>query len=238
MQRFSRPQLLLILFLAAPLLAGCAEGPLWRTGNLSPWVRQKWADEEKQYGATLRTKLNDLDALASRAGSMSAEDRNKWSSQLAHLANNDPSPLLRARVVEVLPRFPSPTADVAMQKAMGDQDPGVRIAACTALAKRGGGDGLQLVSQALEDKDLDVRLAAIHAIGQFKDPQIASQAVRTLGVALEDKDPAIQYRAIESLRNVSGRDYGNNLVAWRTFVEGGEPVETPPSFVEQIRSWF
>ena len=26
---------------------GCAEGPLWRLGQLSPWAREKWAAEEK-----------------------------------------------------------------------------------------------------------------------------------------------------------------------------------------------
>jgi hypothetical protein len=238
MQRFSWSNISLIVYLTLPLLAGCAEGPLWRTGNFAPWVRQKWAKEEKQYGATLRTKLNDVDALASRAWSMRADDRDKWSAQLAHLAASDPSPLLRARIVEVLPLFPSPQADAALRNAIRDRDSGVRIAACKALGQRGGADGLQALSHAMSDDNLDVRLAAIRALGELDEPATSGEAIRSLGVALDDKDPAIQYRAIESLRNVSGRDYGNNLVAWREFVQGGQPVETPPSIVEQIRSWF
>jgi hypothetical protein len=238
MQRSSWSDISLFVYLALPLLAGCAEGPLWRTGNLAPWVRQKWAEEEKQYGATLRTKLNDVDALASRARSMSAEDRAKWSAQLSHLAAGDPSPLLRARIVEVLPQFPSPQADATLRSAIRDRDSGVRIAACTALGQRGGADALQSLSRAMSDEDLDVRLAAVRALGEFDESATSGEAIRQLGVALDDKDPAIQYRAIESLRNVSGRNYGNNLVAWREFVHGGQPVETPPSIVEQIRSWF
>jgi hypothetical protein len=228
----------LILCLGLSCWVGCAEGPLWRTGNLSPWVRQKWADEEKQYGATLRTKLSDLDALVQRAPSMDAQDRNQWSTQLSQLAMNDPSPLLRSRIIEALPLFPSADADAALRAAARDDDPSVRVAACTAWGKRGGREGLQVLSHGLEDDDIDVRLAAIRAMGDLKEPQIASETVRTLGVALEDKDPAIQYRAIESLRDVSGRDYGNNLVAWREFVQGGQPAVATPSVVERIRNWF
>lgn len=228
----------LIVCIGLPLWLGCAEGPLWRTGNLSPWVRQRWANEEKQYGATLRTKLNDLDALVRQAPSMKAEERNRWSAQLSHLAVDDPSPLLRARIVEALPLFPSPEADAAMRAAAHDEDPSVRIAACTAWGKRGGRESLQVLSHGLQDGDIDVRLAAIRALGDLEEPQVAADAVRTLGAALEDKDPAIQYRAIDSLRDVSGRDYGNDLVAWRAYAKGEDPPQPTLSLVEQIRRWF
>jgi hypothetical protein len=36
-----------------------------------------------------------------------------------------------------------------------------------------------------------------------------------LARALEDADPAVQYRAVASLKKVSGRDLGNDVNAWR-----------------------
>ena len=39
------------------LLAGCAEGPLWRSGKLNPWARNQWA-EEARIADTLFVKKN------------------------------------------------------------------------------------------------------------------------------------------------------------------------------------
>jgi HEAT repeat protein len=228
----------LLLACLAALSTGCAKGPLWRLGGLSPWVQKQWADEEKQYGATLRTKLSELESVAARAPGMEPAEREGWANQLAHLAVSDPSPLLRARVVAVLPVFASPAADAALRAALGDQDLDVRVTACEAWGRRGGGEAVQLLSDKLNrDTETDVRLAAIRALGELEGEQ-ATGAVRTLGVALDDKNPAIQFRAIESLRQVSGRDYGTDLVAWRQFVQGGQPEPTTPTFAERLRSWF
>jgi hypothetical protein len=57
-------------------------------------------------------------------------------------------------------------------------------------------------------------------------------------MALDDPDPALQRRAVESLRQVTGRDFGNDVVAWRTYVQGGEPARRRPSLVEIWRRWL
>jgi HEAT repeat protein len=233
------PRICWLTCLAVPILAGCAKGPMWRLGGLSPWVQQQWAEEEKTYGATLHTKLSELDGLVARAGSMQPEERENWAGQLARLAISDPSPLLRTRVVAALPSFPSPASDAALRTALTDKDLDVRVAACEAWGRRGGSDAVQLLSERVSgDADTDVRLAAIRALGQLDDQQTASGAVRALGVALEDKNPAIQFRAIESLRGLSGRDYGTDLVAWRQFVQGGQPAEPAPTIADRLRNWF
>jgi HEAT repeat protein len=230
---------LLACLLVPVVLVGCAKGPAWRLGALSPWVQQKWAEEEKQYGATLYTKLADVEALAARATSMDAAERDRWSQQFAQLATSDPSPLLRARIVAALPAFPSPAADAALQAALDDKDLDVRCAACEAWGRRGGSQALQLLSTKLAiDEELDVRLAAIRALGRLDQQPTSAAAVRALGVALDDKNPAVQFVAIESLRNVSGRDYGTDLVAWRDFAAGGQPPEPTPTIAERLRSWF
>lgn len=228
---------LLVCLLGLAILSGCAKGPAWRLGALSPWVQQQWAEEEKNYGATLYTKLADVKALTAQAPSMEPAERDRWSNHLAGMAINDPSPLLRARIVEALPAFPSPAADAAMQAALEDPDIDVRCAACEAWGRRGGADSVRLLSERLSNEEqVDVRLAAIRALGRLQ--QQPAEAAQALGVALDDKDPAIQFSATQALREVSGRDYGTDLVAWREFVRGGDPAEPTLTLADQIRGWF
>jgi hypothetical protein len=85
------------------------------------------------------------------------------------------------------------------------------------------------------DGDLDVRIAAARELGKFED----RAAVQSLGAALDDPDPALQRRAVESLRRISGEDFGNSVPAWRQYVRG-EPVDQPepPSMVQWLLTYF
>ena len=64
-------------------------------------------------------------------------------------------------------------------------------------------------------------------------------SVGALGQALEDRDPAMQYAAVQSLRDVTDRDFGNDVSRWRQFVAGKQPE--PPrsiSVAERFRRLF
>jgi hypothetical protein len=63
--------------------------------------------------------------------------------------------------------------------------------------------------------------------------------VQALGIALDDADPALQHRAVQSLERVSGEDFGDSVPAWRQYVRG-EPVNAPepPSIAERFRELF
>ena len=93
-----------------------------------------------------------------------------------------------------------------------------------------------VLSQVLTgDDDPDVRLEAIEALGQCRDPA----AVAALGPALEDRDPAMQYRAVLALKELTGEDFGNDVDRWRQYVQGDVPVQTPPSsLAERLRRIF
>ena len=78
-------------------------------------------------------------------------------------------------------------------------------------------------------------LAAARGLASYRGPA----AERALAIALDDKDPALQYRAMQSLREISDRDYGNNAVAWREYLRGGNPAPPEgPSIVERINDLF
>jgi len=113
-------------------------------------------------------------------------------------------PLIRVEILRALGRYPSPAADVILKAALSDADIHVRVAACEAWGKRGDAAAVQLLSDALRgDVDADVRLAAAKALGESKN----AAAVPPLGEALADSDPAMQYRAVLSLKQVTGRTW-------------------------------
>ena len=77
---------------------------------------------------------------------------------------------------------------------------------------------------------VDVRLAAGRALGQLG----GDDAVAALRPALDDPDPALQYRAMQSLREITGKDFGDNVVSWREYVRGeGAPAEI--SLVDRMK---
>ena len=91
---------------------------------------------------------------------------------------------------------------------MADADSHVRMAACEAWGRRGDGQGVALLAEALHgDVDADVRLAAAKALGETKGPQ----TVAALAEALDDADPAMQYRAVTSLEKSTGKRLGGNV---------------------------
>jgi hypothetical protein len=221
-----------LLELAA--LSGCSKGPLWRTGYISPWARKKWAEDER-YGPTLFTRLPAIKSLADRAAWMDPAEQQRVSQEFAEQLRTESNPLVRIHLVKALGAFPTPTAAEALRTALTDSDTEVRMAACSAWQRRGGPEGLEALAQVVgSDTSLDVRLAATRALSTFRDPA----AVRALGMALDDSDPALQYRAVQSLKSVSGRDYGTDLTAWRQFVRGDNPLPPQqPSLVERLRNW-
>jgi len=81
------------------------------------------------------------------------------------------------------------------------------------------------------DIEHDVRMAAARALGQSHE----QVAVMALGNALDDKDPAMQYRAVISLRQITGQDLGNDVNKWREYVKSGKlaPVQASTS-----HHWF
>jgi HEAT repeat protein len=84
------------------------------------------------------------------------------------------------------------------------------------------------------DVDGDVRLAAAGALGETKNPA----AVAPLGEALADPDPAMQYRAVLSLKQTAGKDLGNSVERWQQYVKGELPAEPTPSLADRFRRLF
>lgn len=217
------------------LHTGCATGPMAEYYAWNPFRKQ--GPEETQYGPSPAVRRAELLDLIDRAEQMTSVERAKAAADLAYRMPNEVDPLLRADTVRALGAMQAPASSEALRLAMKDSDAKVRIATCEAWRLHEGPLAVSALSEILaSDADDDVRLAAARALGQFEDPR----AVRGLSLALDDSNPALQYRAMESLKNNTGHDYGHDVVAWRNFVQnGGEPQRgRGPSLVERFTDRF
>jgi HEAT repeat protein len=84
------------------------------------------------------------------------------------------------------------------------------------------------------DTNGDVRQAAVEALGRTTDPK----ALAPLTEALADPDPAMQALAQEALVASSGKDFGNNVEAWREYAQTGKTGAAEVSFAEKLRRTF
>ncbi|MHB8863575.1 MAG: HEAT repeat domain-containing protein [Pirellulaceae bacterium] len=216
-------------------LAGCADGPVPYLMALNPTMRRQWAADEA-YAPTLHRQLAEVEALRGSAKTLSAEQQVHWCGELQHIISTHSNPLLRAACVETLVLFSVPESSEGLRLALQDTDATVRQAACRAWGSRGGQEAMELLAERLgSDSQKDVKLAAARELGRFSDP-VAYQA---LGLALQDGDAALQYRAIESLKQSSRKNFGNNLQAWQQFAQGQDPgPEYSPSLADRVRELF
>jgi HEAT repeat protein len=221
--------LLLCCGLAAMTMAGCADMDI-----LPSWVPFQGAPSDELPGVvTPAQRITQLRELSNKAGQSSEAEKQRISQQLAESIKTEKDPLIRMEIIRTLGRYPGPAADAILKAALADADTHVREIACEAWGRRRDADAVKTLGNVLQsDVDTDVRLAAAKALGETRN----KDAVAPLGEALSDNDPAIQYRAVLSLEQVTGKDLGENLGQWQQYVKGEH--SEPPSLAERIRHWF
>jgi len=208
--------------------SGCAEGPLWRTGQYSPWVRNKWAEEEK-IADTLFTRKRRMESVVAQATNSSIDVQEEAALALSDIIFRDKVLLMRLHAVKLLGRLNSPTSVETLAKASRDNDKEIRLAAITALKMVSPDAAVPQLQEIIgSDTDIDVRLAATEALGNFP----GRSSVEALSLSLNDRDPALQVRAAESLQRVTGEPLGRNIVAWQEYV-GSNVVATPNKVIGQ-----
>jgi hypothetical protein len=206
---------------------GCARDGGDSQAFLFPWQERP----EKIPGVkTPQERISELKTIAA-----SRTPAAGLSEQLAKEIQQEQDPMVRQHIVRALARMPDARAAAVLHAGLEDPEKNVRIACCHVWGERGGPEAVQELTTVLEaESDVDVRMAAAKALGETKN----AAAVQPLASVLADNDPAIQRRAIESLKSVSGKDYGYDVQAWRQYA-AGEPVQTEPvSIAERLRQWF
>ena len=193
-----------------------------------------WPFPERKL-TTFHTPSMRVDAVhefAMKSTGVDSPEQRQITDQLARQIQVEPDPLVRQAVGTSISEYKTPMALQVLQAGLNDENPSVRISCCRALAKRADPTSVQPLSGALkQDKDIDVRMAAAEALGKINSPE----AIKALGVALDDRDPALQYAGVQSLKAITGKDYGPDVQAWRQVAAGQAPAPYTPSVAERLR---
>jgi|GEM_PF-1284665 len=229
-RRLNIIRLLLLLMASATVqqFSGCSEGPLWRSGKYSPWVRNKWAEEEK-IADTLFTRKRRMETVVQNAINGPINAQEDAAQALSDIIFRDKVLLMRLHAVRLIGKLKSsPSAVETLIKASKDNDRDIRLAAIESWKTLGTDAAVPQLQEIIgSDTDIDVRLAATEALGNF--PGRAS--VGALSLSLNDRNPALQVRATESLRKITGEPIGRNVVAWQNYVQNVSPQNSIPTGV-------
>jgi hypothetical protein len=184
---------------------------------------------------TYHTPSMRVDAVrqfAERSTHVDSPEQRKLADQLAKQIQIEPDPIVRLAVVQTIAEFKTPMAQQVLEAGLNDDDDAVRIACCQELGKRGDAASVEKLGTVLRsDAGMDVRLAAAKALGHFKTPE----SMKALVAALDDRDPALQFVGVQSMKSASGKDYGPNVEAWRQVANGEALPPEVPSIAERIR---
>jgi hypothetical protein len=205
--RYILSAILFVHFVLLAVLMGCKSGPIWGKKTTKPELPPGVVlpQEKMETWKTLVKSVKD-----SQSASVA-------SSQLLQAFKSEDDPQMRVELLRMAGALPPeacwPLAEVGLQ----DTDPNVQIEACRLAAKSKATQTIdRLAGLAQGATDQDVRQAAIKALGQFKDPAVAA----VLGKVLQDRNPAIQYLAIRSLRENTGQDFGYDIAKWQAYLDG------------------
>jgi hypothetical protein len=178
-------------------------------------------------------RIDTVNQFATRADGTDSTEQREYTDQLARQIQIEPDPLVRTAIINAVSEFRTPLAYQILEAGLGDEHTAVRVASCEAIGERANiASVAKLTDVVRNDEDKDVRLAAVAALGKIKDPS----AVAGVAVALEDRDPAMQYVGVQSMKSITGKNYGGDVDAWRQLAAGNAPPEPPaPSIAERIR---
>lgn len=113
---------------------------------------------------------------------------------------------LKTDVLSTMPNLPDRSKFVRMEAAyaLGKLDPAVSVG--------------PLATSLQTDPDLDVRMAAAHALGRHQ----SEDAVQAVLIGMVDDDLAVRVAALDSLRYMTGQDFGRDVEAWLNYLNSAE----------------
>ena len=232
-ERSARYGCLLCLVLALPYFYGCSNRLTQAQTFRWPW---DGPPPDEMPGVTPPAKrIQQLQEQAKATKDMKPEEREALAGRLCQLVPSETDPLVRMQVMRTLDACNTPAAQATLVGGLNDNDSDVRITCCEICGRRGGPEAARELGRVISsDTNLDVRVAAARALGQTHD----AAAIPALGEALADSDPALQRRAVESLKSVSGQDYGNDVGRWQQYAKSTNPEVKPQTLVSRFWKLF
>ncbi len=204
--------------------AGCVDGPLYNLKRINPYYTSQW-EKDREHGPTYEDRYNELIYASQRLKNMAPGEQQKWARTLADVIKNDPSAEMRAKAVRAIASVEDAVVTEALNLATIDESEKVRVAACEAWKQQAGSaarDMLLSVAKS-EEETASVRQQAIASLESFGDAEV----LRTFDTLLDDQSPVIQYQVAQTLRNVSGEDFGGDIAAWKQYIASSTATTAP-----------
>ena len=146
-------------------------------------------------------RIHQIRELGANAELVPDEQKEQYARTLSTLVREETDCVMRREAVLAISRFKVPITADTLRAAAKDPDRDVRESLCTAWQNYGGETAVTEIIQILgNDSDLDVRHAAIEALGNLKD----ERAIVALEVPLVDTDPALRHYTVQALQKITG----------------------------------
>jgi hypothetical protein len=215
--------------------AGCQDGPLYALKVANPYYSMNEWKEDSKLGVTDHERREQLTVLAETIGTMPAKRQQFWSEQLKKMIENDSSPEMRRLAVRAAGNLSRGSGYALLEQGLDDDSEKVRMEACKSLGQSNDEQSARaLASVAGTETSEDVRHAALTALASHKNPI----AVKALRLALEDRNPATRDLAVQSLRDATGKNYGNDPQVWIAALDGTPTPEAETRITDRVRELF
>ncbi len=216
-----------------PVLGGCHDGPMYALKTVNPYFTMRAWKKDTELGVTDHERLKQLRSLSDQVAEMPESDQQFWAGHLERIIDNDPSAEMRFHAVQAAGSLKSSEESLRLiQKGLSDESIKVQTACCRSLGNRNEPEAVQILAQTLgSTTELDVKHSAIAALKNHQ----GDMPVDALRVILEDQDPATVYLAMDSLRDVMGKDHGSDPKAWIAAIDATRGPMTPGDDTGDIR---
>ena len=163
------------------------------------------------------------------------------------LATESPDPLVRSSGIRALGRWGEPEDAIPIADQLENDYRQVRLEAAIALQRIHEPSVEDRIWRRLIDEDEDeaIRIELAIALGQYP----TDAAFQALALALEDRSLALNLAAADSLRILTGRDFGVDAPAWLSWYDSTDAAfadvepflyptfQRPISFFEKLAFW-
>jgi HEAT repeat protein len=180
-------------------------------------------------------RMEEALAVGKQSTGKDTPEQQQLVGDLARQIQSEPDPLVREAIVKSVSRFQTPLAAQVLSAGLKDTDPLVRRRCCQLIGERSEASQAAALASVLQsDSDLDVKIEAVRALGHIQSPETTAALIG----ALESEDPALQFAGVESMKKVSGKDYGGDVRAYLAYAKGETPVsdqENQTSVASRLR---
>ena len=204
------PQLRVVLFVASLTLAHCGACTPYIGTTYKSFVRQARENPDPNIRYIAYGKLGAPSLYEDQAQKDEAVKI-----MIAKLDEGREPIAIRAVITRSLGNLGDRRARQAILRGIADTDNAIiRVEACRALGKVGLPEDATTLARVMTiDRLEDCRIAAIESIGSLKsrEPRILQMLIDGMD---HPDDPAIRYQCVESLRTITGKDYGIDPADW------------------------